>query len=360
MIAFDTMGRQYHLQETNLGGGEGKLCMIDGYPNLCAKVFKNEKRTRGKEAKILGWKQLLSSNSINSSFCNQVVIPRDCLYSQRENQSVKSLLGYTMEKLTGFRTLQDIYEKNDVDFIQRVWIARNLCILTNRVHSLGDDYVVGDYNTNNVAVFLSTSTAKFIDVDSFQLVVSRNGQKVFCPCNAAVPEFVAPEVSRRLRREKTDLESITQSPENPVFTQYTDRYALAYHIFALLMNGSAPFAAMVNMEELAHHPSMNVSSVDVSSFRAADKGDFVFAKKSLFKKPPEYAPSYDILSPTLKDLFERAFIAGAKDPKLRPDSSEFYSALSKYLNCLEMRPCGHVLPSFYTESCEWCRISHLS
>lgn len=360
MIAFDTSGRQYHLQETNLGGGEGTLCMIEEAPHLCAKVFKAGKRTRGKEAKILGWGQLLSAGKIDTRFCDQVVVPRDCLYSQSDNQDFNSLLGYTMEKLTGFRTLQNIYEKNDIDFIQRVWIARNLCILTNRVHSLGSGFVVGDYNTNNVAVFLATSTAKFIDVDSFQLVVSRNGKKVFCPCNAAVPEFVAPEVSRRLRKERTNLENITQGPDNPVFTQYTDRYALAYHIFALLINGSAPFAAMVNMEELAKHPSKNVSSVDLSRFRAADKGDFVFAKKSLLKKPPEYAPSYDILSPTLKDLFERAFIAGAKDPTLRPDPSEFYSALSKYLNSLEMRPCGHVLPSFYTGSCEWCRISRLS
>lgn len=360
MLAFDTMGREYHLQETNLGGGEGRLYEINGVPHQYAKILKSERRTRGKEAKILEWRRMISSKKIDATFCNQIVVPRECLYENSTRQNASSFVGYTMDKLTMFRTLQDIYLKNDIDYIQRVWIARNICILTNRVHSLGGNVVIGDYNADNVAVFLSTSTAKFIDVDSFQLILSRDGRRVLCPCTAGVPEFMAPEISRRLKKEKADLETVEQDPDDPVFTQYTDRYSMAYHIFALLMNGSAPFASMVNMEELAKHPSKTVSSVDVSRFHAAEKGEFVFAKKTFLRKPPEYAPNYNILSQALKDLFERAFVTGAKDPSARPDAAEFYTALTKYLECLEMRSCGHFLPSYYDKSCEWCRIERLS
>lgn len=69
---------------------------------------------------------------------------------------------------------------------------------------------------------------------------------------------------------------------------------------------------MANMEELSQHPSWNVSSVDIDQFHAAEKGEFVFARHFLFKKAPDYAPKYSILSKKLQKLFERAFIDGAK------------------------------------------------
>lgn len=360
MVVYDILGRQYSLSETNLGGGEGKLYSVDNVYGLYAKIFNREKRTRGREAKILEWERMYDQRIINQNFCEQIVVPQKCLYESANRHDVQTFAGYAMDKLSGFRTLKNVYIAQDLNYIQKVWTARNLCILTNRVHSLGREIVIGDYNADNVAVFMSTSTAKFIDVDSFQLIINKNGKRILCPCTVGVPEFMAPEISRRLKKEKTDLENVDQGPDNPIFTKYTDLYAMAYHIFALLMNGSAPYASMPNMEELAKHPSKTVSSVDIDQFHAAEKGDFVFARRSLFKRPPEYAPKYAILTPRLKRLFERAFIEGAQDPTCRPDSSEFFEALNEYIDILEERSeCGHFLPSHYTGTCEWCRIQKL-
>lgn len=359
MIVYDTSGRSYLLEETKLGGGEGKLYSVAGNTRQYVKIFKNEKRTRGREAKILEWEDMYISGLLTGGFLEQVVVPQRCLYESASRQDVRSFVGYLMEKQTGFRTLQNIYTENDLDYMEKVWVARNLCVLTNRIHTFERDIVIGDYNADNVAVFMSLGKAKFIDVDSFQLNLQRNGKRILCPCTVGVPEFMAPEISRRLKKERTDLENVEQGPDNPIFTKYTDLYAMAYQIFSLLMNGSAPYASMPNMEELAKHPSKTVSSVDIDRFHAADKGDFIFAKKSIFKKPPEYAPKYTILTRKLRGLFERAFIDGAHDPTSRPCASEFYDALSEYLDVLEMRSCGHYIPSYYSGSCEWCRLEKL-
>ena len=363
MIAFDTSGKSYSLTETKLGGGEGKLYSVDNNPNLYAKIFKSEKRTKGREAKILEWENMLDSNILNSNFCRQIVVPQKCLYAQTNSQNTQTFVGYLMEKQTNFKTLKSTYLSKDFNYMQKVWTARNICILTNRIHSLGREIVIGDYNADNIAIFHSTSTAKFIDVDSFQLVINRNGKRILCPCTVGIPEFMAPEISRRLKRDKCNLETVDQSPDDSIFNKYTDLYSMAYHIFALLMNGSSPFAAMANMQELSQHPSWNVSSVDIDQFHAAEKGEFVFARHFLFKKAPDYAPKYSMLSRKLQKLFERAFIDGAKDPLARPDSLEFYDALTEYIDSLEERhedkhP-GHYMPANYTGPCEWCRIENL-
>ena len=359
MIAYDNMGNRYSLTETSLGGGEGTLYLVEQNSALCAKIFKPEKRTRGREAKILEWEKLFSEKTLDKSFCKQVVVPQKCLYERPDSQNTGTFMGYLMEKQVNFQKLEKTYTSKEFNYMQKVWTARNLCILTNLVHSLGKGIIIGDYNADNLAVFPATSTAKFIDVDSFQLTLNRNGKKILCPCTVGVPEFMAPEISRRLKREKSDLENVDQSPDDPIFNKYTDLYSLAYHVFALLMNGSAPYAAMANMEEISQHPSRNVSSVDIDRFHAAEKGEFVFARHYLFKKAPIYAPKYGILSRQLQKLFERAFITGATDPTARPDSLEFYMALTEYIESLEKRSCGHYMPSHYHGPCEWDRLENL-
>ena len=62
-------------------------------------------------------------------------------------------------------------------------------------------------------------------------------------------------------------------------------------------------------------------SISINSMRQK-KGEFVFARHLLFKKAPDYAPKYKMLSPGLRKLFERAFIEGAKNPKARPEAKD--------------------------------------
>lgn len=107
MIAYDINGRSYSLNESNLGGGEGKLYSVANHPELYAKIFKEEKRTRGREAKILEWEYMFEANELDKNFSDQVVIPRKCLYSQKSGQNIQTFLGYLMEKQTSFKVLKD-------------------------------------------------------------------------------------------------------------------------------------------------------------------------------------------------------------------------------------------------------------
>ena len=347
MIVYDTSGKQYLLKETKLFGGEGKLYAIEDNERLYAKIFVKEKRTIGRELKIREWEKMFENGIVKKNFCDQIVVPQKCLYSDATEQNVRSFMGYLMEKLTNFRLLNEVYTTKDYNYMQKVWVARNLCILTNLVHSMGKNYVIGDYNSDNVALFMSGSTAKLIDVDSVQISsYKKNGTEILLPTSVGLPEFLAPEIRRRLRTEKTDLENVVQSPNKPLFTKYTDYYAMAYHIFYLLMN-SAPFASGVNMEELAKHRSHTVSDVEINRLNAAEKGEFVFAKKVLFRRPQKVAANYGILTKKLKTLFERAFIVGVEKPECRPDAVEFFDALTEYMNTLEKRErCGHFMPSY--------------
>lgn len=180
MIAYDINGRSYSLNESNLGGGEGKLYSVANHPELYAKIFKEEKRTRGREAKILEWEYMFEANELDKNF---------------SDQNIQTFLGYLMEKQTSFKVLKDVYVENDLSYAQKVWAARNLCILTNRVHSAQRGITIGDYNADNIVIFPQTSTAKFIDVDSFQLTIHRSNKRILCPCTVGVPEFMAPEIA---------------------------------------------------------------------------------------------------------------------------------------------------------------------
>ena len=351
-------GNKYTILDRFDHGGEGDLHNVQGHPKLAAKIYHADKRggRRGRWAKVESWTKMAST--IGDTFLDQVVIPRVALYDS-PSMDLNSFAGYLMEKLSSFATLDKIYEENSIDYTKKVWIARNLCILTKQIHLNGN--VVGDYNPNNVAVFTHNGTAKFIDTDSFQLVVTWNGVDRLCPCTVGVEHYLAPEIQNRLRAERANLETVNQSISNPLFNEYTDRYAMAYHIFALLMNGTAPYAGMIDMQELAKHKSHTVSDVDINALEASRRGEFLFCKNVLFKKIPEYAPKYQILSPKLQKLFERAFVDGATDPKARPDESEFYNALMEYYNSLEQCECGrdHYLSSVYNGKCEWCRIDEI-
>lgn len=73
---------------------------------------------------------------------------------------------------------------------------------------MGKNYATGDYNPNNVALFMSGSTAKLIDVDSIQIsAYNKNGTEILLPTSVGVPEVLAPEIGKWLKAEKADLES---------------------------------------------------------------------------------------------------------------------------------------------------------
>ena len=204
MIVYDADGKEYLIEETDLKGGESKLYTVEKHPELRAKIFKEEYRTRGREAKILEWENMIERNELNKSFCDQVVVPKKCLYLQKNNQKSSGFAGCLMDEQANFKNIKEIYTAKDLSYPEKVWIARNLCVLTNRIHELKREVIIGDYS--NIIVFPANGTVKLIDVDTCQLVTIYRNKRVLCPCTVGVRELIAPEIAGRLKKEKTDLE----------------------------------------------------------------------------------------------------------------------------------------------------------
>ena len=88
---------------------------------------------------------------------------------------------------------------------------------------------------------------------------------------------------------------------------------------------------------------------------------FDLTKASVHDLPDRY-PDFDVLTPTLQELFRRAFQYGASDPEVRPTAKEFSDALEDYIESLEYCECSgwdHYLRKDYNKPyCEWCRVEH--
>ena len=108
----------------------------------------------------------------------------------------------------------------------------------------------------------------------------------------------------------------------PTFTRETDYFALAIHIFKLLMNGYTPFGG-IQHSVVGSPPFIATGNEEVLA------GNYVF--KPGFKPPKKATiPRLETFPQKIADLFTRAFIAGWNDPKQRPTAYEWHGALEQY------------------------------
>ena len=133
----------------------------------------------------------------------------------------------------------------------------------------------------------------------------------------------------------------------PTFTVESDLFALAEHIFALLMNGCHPFACASSNPNVFPQPVDNIRN----GFTP------VFQKQSGLTIPA-YAPEISILPKNIQQYFFRAFVDGNKNPKARPTAEEWYTVLREMKNhlCLCSRNSRHIF-SDHLSSCPWCRVN---
>ena len=347
MVYYSTDNHVYETENLLGKGGEATIYSVKGYPELAAKIYHNDKRTIERRKKA----HVMSQLTVSDYFHDSVALPLSVLY---ENSDLKDgFSGYVMPRVKDITELQDIYYQNTMNQYQKTVVASNLCIMTNLVHDSGQ--VIGDFNSKNIAINSYKGTGVLIDTDSFHITVKNSkGKLLTFPCTMAVEVMVAPELRAKLKNQRATLEDI----QGESFSKETDLYALAIHLFSLLMNGANPFRASVNMADMGS--SHVVSSVTIDQFEAANKGEFLFAKRIFGKKLPEDVPDFNILSKDLQELFTRCFVDGAKDPKARPTAKEYYYALEQYKEMLKKQPCGHYLRKDYNKPCEFCRLNRLS
>lgn len=190
-------------------------------------------------------------------------------------------------------------------------VARNLAVAVNSMHSAG--VIVGDFNDNNIMVD-KNGHVTLIDADSFSITNRYTG--IIYKCAVGAPEFLAPELQGK------DL-----SANSAPFTEASDNFSLAIHVFMLLMNNQHPFG--INTAQL--QKKSGGSSPYTNSIRT---GNCPYIRRTLTSEANEYK-LFDSLPQYIKSLFNRAFSYNSITAinmdviNKRPSAHEWAEALHK-------------------------------
>ncbi|MCL2165192.1 MAG: hypothetical protein FWH55_12600 [Oscillospiraceae bacterium] len=303
--------QSYTTIEPPLGkGGEGSVYTIQGKPSLVAKVFTAGFRTETKKRKLLA----MLSKPMSSQ---TVAWPQDVIF---ENGT---FVGYTMRKLDKPKDLNEVYDPSgqlkSLGLRNRVLIAQNLCASIYTVHQAGQ--VCGDLNPKNIQVEPDFRVT-LVDTDSYHF--TGENSRLF-KCNVGREEYLPVEIQTKMKNGYT----LDTAPQ-PTFSQESDLFALAIHIFALVMNGCHPFSTAVSNIAIKRNPS--VTNPQPQENIASGSTPFFVTKSGL--TVPTYAPQITALPQVIQDLFQKAFCGGHLNPKARPSSKEWYDALGQWLRTI--------------------------
>ncbi len=322
-------------------GGEGAVYNISGRPNHVMKIFKPEKRTESRRKKL----EAMLKTPLTENAMEQITWPYDIV---TENGK---FVGYVMPRIKNNESLHAAYsDKYVCTLSEKITIAMNLCAAVNAVHNAGQ--VCGDLNPNNIQVDPADATITLVDADSYHI---REGKTRVYRCEVGLPEYLAAEVQAKMKNGQT----LATAPL-PTFTVYTDLFAVAVHVFALLMNGCHPFACAVdgnyNINRLTSSQPSIAAPQPIDNIK---NGNYPFYYKKAGITAPKYAPDINYLPSYIRDLFERAFVTGHMIPTLRPTCVDWHKALEAMQKSL--RTCSvdktHKYPTNNT-SCPWCALEN--
>ncbi|MDJ0772170.1 MAG: tetratricopeptide repeat protein [Mastigocoleus sp. MO_167.B18] len=257
--------------------------------------------------------------------------PTEALYSSHGNDRI---VGFLMPRLRGMRPIIDFYNPRtrrqhcplfNYQYLLRT--ARNMAAAFASLHASG--YCIGDVNESNILVS-DAALVTVVDTDSFQ--VSDPNHKTVYRCKVGKPEFTPPEL------------------QNKNFSQHErsethDLFGLGVLIFQLLMEGTHPFSGIY--QGTGEPPAYEV--------RIAE-GHFTYSqgRKVPYVATP-IAPNWEILHPTLQQLFVRCFEDGHYDPKLRPSAQHWLLALAEAEEALVTCSSNpQHIHSNHLHKCPWC------
>lgn len=298
-------------------GGEGEIYNISNQPNRVAKIYHPGRISQELESKL----KTMVVHPPSQAVLSQVAWPLDVLYD-----SHGQFCGFIMPKLDIDVALRELYEYppqkyKSVSTSQKITIAQNICAVISEVHKAG--YVFGDFNPLNIGVNLKSGRVAFLDTDSYHIYDQSTSNTY--RCKVCLDGYVAPELLKACENYSKDAYATAPLP---TFTKETDYFALAIHIFKLLMNGYTPYNGIPE--------TMQGSTASPGVGNDAIKRDNYCFKPG--NKPQAVAvPPLDVLSEEIVELFTRAFMFGKLDPKQRPTAVEWYAALGRYEQSLQ--PC---------------------
>lgn len=341
----------YELDHVIKSGGEGIVHAIQGRPGSVAKIYKPERisdpqlRART-EAKILAMLDM----HFNPHSGNRVIVawPEDALYGRDG-----SFQGFVMPRIDNMKSLiwasrpadRAVLWPNGYRWRYSMAIAFNLASAIEQLHSGG--IVVGDMNPKNILIN-AKGMVTLIDTDSFNIASKGKIYK----CIVGVADYLPPELQGK------DL-----SRANSVFSEKTDCFSLAIHIFSLLCNNCHPFGCL----------KYNVAQGSVSMPKIMDnivRGYCPYVSASPAKTVDD-ALDMDVFPSDLRRLFVRAFrydmATAVKRATIntRPSAEEWRTILGKLYHHLYKasgvavcrRDPLHEFPRDYHGGCPWCAIN---
>ena len=323
----------YELDAKPFGqGGEGDIYYDRGDGSIVAKIYHPDRLSEELEQKL----RYMVDNPPVESILTQVAWPLDILYD-----SSNQFQGFVMPKLDITTELSDIYVYPPmIGYNNKLIIAMNICSVINAVHEAG--YVFGDFNPRNIGINTDTGMVAFLDTDSYHIVLDKEANQAY-RCKVCFDGYVAPELIKHCEPYKKDAYATAPLP---TFTQETDRFALAVHIFRLLMNGFHPFNGFKETDTLS-------TPVPRGNNQAIKQDNYCFKPGN---KPMAAAvPDLSVLPEEIADLFTDAFINGRTHPEKRPTARQWYTALLNYEK--ELHQCKDNPLHFYKNSlrnCPWC------
>jgi WD40 repeat protein len=213
------------------------------------------------------------------------------------------------------------------DFTWRYLVrtAANLAHATAVLHQAG--VVIGDFNDSNIRAWREARVT-LLDCDSMQIRDPGSGERFFC--RVGRPEFTPPELAR------ADWARTVRHPSS-------DLFALAIHLYQLLLEGEHPFRGRWNGP--GEKPAVSeLASQGIWAHRGSGP-----------LEPRRAAIGASLLPGEILGLFHRTFEDGATDPLARPTAAAWYHALDALAD--QLRTCAdhpaHVYPASHLH-CPWC------
>ncbi len=335
MRVYNNKNQYYTISDTPFAkGGEGSIYDVSGQRDLVAKIYHQNGRTDEKQQKILA---MLASPPVGIT--DQIAWPVDILYS-----GSSEFLGFVMPRIKNTAKIDSLYsydKRDSHNYSFYLQVAQNLCAAVSAVHKSG--HVCGDLNPANICVDPKTALITLVDTDSYH-IKSSDGRVFRCP--VCRPEYVPREIQSIMNTGKS-LRDINSDS----FTIYTDYFAVAIHIFALLMNGSHPYSCVVGD---------GYSASQFNIVTNIEKNIFAYETNSYGVTPPKYAPNINALPREITSLFQKMFGKSALlAPTTRPTTSQFHKAIGNLE--LSLTQCSRNLAHQYyniNNSCPLCDASN--
>lgn len=339
-------GSTYSVKEERLGkGGEGSIHEIEHMPEYVAKIFKPDKRSLEREEKICN----MTMNNMSEDVLQCITWPLDVLYDEN------GFVGYVMKRVKSVASLSELYSDTKYNLHIRMYAAYNLCAAIDTIHSVGQ--VCGDLNPRNICINLDDNDkdvyhVTLVDADSYHFAT----EGTIYRCEVGLADYLAPEIQQKISGDIT-----LKNAPLPTFTRETDLFALAVHVFSLLMNGSHPFACakkengnvtntMEQMTEIANRDSV-VAPQPIENIK---NGFFPFYIRKANIDIPVYAPEFESLTPKLQELFVRTFVEGYKNPEKRVQAQEWLEVLKPIIEKFESETVQCKNNHYYFKHLSYC------